>query len=325
MATVGDLTASELRAHLAGEGVGLDLGAARIRVRSNAPGYADCLHALYGAFELESTAGVFDVTAELRRGTGILQWFRPQVRFLVDRTEPFEAFPADTHVPLIEWGINHCVAERLNQHLLLHAASVERHGVGILLPGTPGSGKSTLAAALSTRGFRLLSDEFGVVRLTDARVLALLKPVALKNRSIEVIRAWAPDAIIGPEFPKTRKGRVAHLAPDIASVSRRRQSVVPRLVIFPKFNADRTLSLTPMSKAKAFAKIATNSFNYSMLGPAGFDAVAMMMQTVECHELAYGDLDRALDALVALTNKAGGSLPEDTREPVDERRERVAS
>lgn len=324
MATVGDLSASALRAHLSGEGVGLDLGAARVRIRSNAEGYADCFQALYGAFDLEPTAGVFDVTAELRRGSGILRWLRPQVRFFVDRSEPFEPFPADTHVPLIEWGINHCVAERLNQHLLLHAASIERHGVGILLPGTPGSGKSTLAAALSTRGFRLLSDEFGVVRLTDACVLPLLKPVALKNRSIEVIRAWAPDAIIGPEFPKTRKGRVAHLAPDPPSVSNRRQSVVPRLVVFPKFHADKTLSVTPISRAKAFAKLATNSFNYSMLGPAGFDAIAAMMRTVECYELAYGDLSRALEALVALT-EAAGSVSTDAATPTDVRRERVTT
>ena len=57
--------------------------------------------------------------------------------------------------------------EPCNQFLLLHAGAVERGGGAVLLPAQPGSAKSTLAAALACSGFRLLSDQFGVVSLDD--------------------------------------------------------------------------------------------------------------------------------------------------------------
>jgi hypothetical protein len=44
--------------------------------------------------------------------------------------------------------------------------------------------------------------------------------VALKNESIGVIRAFAPQALLGPDFPKTRKGTVAHLAASAMAVAR---------------------------------------------------------------------------------------------------------
>ena len=96
-------------------------------------------------------------------------------------------FPLDTPLPLLEWGTNYVIATRLFCYLLLHAGVVERGGRAIVMPALPGSGKSTLTAALTLRGFRLLSDEFGVVRLGDARLLRMLRPLALKNESIDVI------------------------------------------------------------------------------------------------------------------------------------------
>ncbi|MBK9234595.1 MAG: hypothetical protein IPO19_00455 [Rhodoferax sp.] len=55
----------------------------------------------------------------------------------------------------------------------------------------------------------------------------MLKPIALKNQSIEVIQRFAPHAHMGPEFPKTRKGTVAHLAAELDSVDRRHEAARP--------------------------------------------------------------------------------------------------
>jgi HprK-related kinase A len=177
---------------------------------------------------------------------------------------------------------------------------VERDGRAVVLPALPGSGKSTLTAALSLRGFRLLSDEFAVVGLADGALLPLPKAVGLKNESIEVIRRFAADAVLGPEFPKTRKGTVAHLAPSAASVAARHVPAAPALIVFPAFQPGAGACAEPIAKARAFAKLSMNSFNYELLGPAGFDAVGRIIAASACYRLPFGDLDSAIDEIVRL-------------------------
>jgi len=300
---IGQLDLPSIRSALAGRGLVLDCGAARIRVRSDVASLAAMLQTLYGAYPVQGADGLFDATVRLHRGRGVRRFFRPQVEMLLDGARPFEPFPADTPLPLLEWGINYTIATRLNCFLLLHAGVVERAGHAIVLPALPGSGKSTLTAALATRGFRLLSDEFGTVRLADSHLLPMLRPVALKNDSIDVIGRWAPQAIIGPRFPKTRKGTVAHAAPDRAAVERRRESARPVLVVFPRFDAATEFDLEPARRSHAFARLAVNAFNYDLLGPDSFEALARLIDQSECYSLRYRSLERAVDELGKLLDR----------------------
>lgn len=293
MTTIAELSPKALDDCLSGPGLSLNLGAARVRVRTPVEALQSSLRTVYGAFPFEPPEGFFPVTAVVEPARGVRQFFRPQIRFLVDATEPFEPFPADTHLPLLEWGLNFCLAERLNQHLLLHSGVLERDGVGIVFPGVPGAGKSTLTAALACRGFRLLSDEFGVVRLDDGMLLPMVRPAALKNASIDVMRDWAPQGVYGPVFPRTRKGDVCHMAPSPDSVARRHEAALPGLVVFPRFQQGVQAQLRPVPPARVFAKLATHSFNYQTLGARSFDAVTRMVRTCRSHELVYGNLAEA--------------------------------
>jgi HprK-related kinase A len=271
-----------------------------LRLRSPVRELAGVLRTVYGAYPAAPSAGFYDITARLAPVGGVRQLFRPQVSLSIDGDSPFDPFPADTHFPLLEWGVNWAFAMRGNHHLLLHAGVVERGGRAVILPALPASGKSTLTAALSTRGFRLLSDEFAVVRLADAALLPIPRAVALKNESIEIIRAFAPDAVLGPEFPKTRKGRVAHLAPSEASVAARAVAAVPALVVFPMYTPGLTAEVEPFPKARAFTKLSVNSFNYELLGPAGFDTVGALISRCGCYQLRFGELDAAIAAISRL-------------------------
>ena len=64
----------------------------------------------------------------------------------------------------------------------------------MLLPAAPGSGKTTLCAGLSLRGWRLLSDEFGLIRPGTTDLVPVPRPMALKNESIDVIRQFDREA-----------------------------------------------------------------------------------------------------------------------------------
>jgi HprK-related kinase A len=150
---------------------------------------------------------------------------------------------------------------------------------------------------LTLRGFRLLSDEFGVVRLEDSRLMRMLRPLALKNASIDVIRRFEPSAVIGPSFPRTHKGTVAHLAPLASHFDARHEVAEPALVVFPRFDPSVRVELEPVSKARAFARLANNSFNYPALGRASFDALGQLVEESSCWQLRYGDLQGAIAAL----------------------------
>ena len=294
---VAELAASALRDRLREDGIALDFGAARARIRADAPGFAETFALVYQGFEVLPSAGFFDVTVRLRRSRGVRRHVRQQVELVADGRVMFAPFPADTHLPLLEWGMNFLFAERLGFHLLLHAGVVELDGRAVILPAMPGSGKSTLTAALAASGFRLLSDEFGIVRFGDGQLLPLLRPVALKNQSIDVIANFAPQVTIGPRFPRTRKGTVAHLVPDRQAIENRHVPAKPALIVFPRYDPTVACLVKPEPRSRAFSRLSMNSFNYEMLGPVGFEAARRLIESCRVHRLIYRDLDRAIAAI----------------------------
>jgi HprK-related kinase A len=298
MARIGDLPLRRMERTLADAGLALDFGGVRVRIRSSVASLAARLRVVYGAFPFEDRpTGFFDVAGVLEPVPGWRGMLRDEIRFVVDGEAPFDPLPAALDLPMVEWGLNWYIAHRNNHRLMLHSGVVERGGHGLLLPALPGSGKSTLTAALASRGWRLLSDEFAPINPEDGRIVPLLRPVGLKNESIDIIRRAAPHAVLGPEFPGTHKGTVAHLAPDARSVASRHVAVAPFAVVFPKFERGAEPSLTPVPGGFAFVKLAGNSFNYSVLGPLGFTSLKRLVQSVPCYRITYATLDQAVEAV----------------------------
>lgn len=278
-------------------GLWLDLGSARLRLRSDSQVLARQLQAVYPHFKLVSRGDWADLHVDIVRARGLRRWIAPQVMFRSDLQQPFEPFSADSPLPLLEWGANWLIGKRLNHLLMLHAGALERDGLCLLLPAVPGSGKSTLSAALSLRGWRLMSDEFGVWDPAAHVFRAMLKPVALKNQSISVIRRFATHAQIGPVFPKTRKGDVAHLAASADAVARCRLPAAAGAVILPSWQAGSQTILEPLSADRLFPALAYNAFNYTVLGAQGFDEVVRLARKCPGWRLVYSDLDDALAAI----------------------------
>jgi HprK-related kinase A len=287
----------DIRAALAGPGLWFDYGAATLHLRSNSALLAAQLREVYGSFEFVTHGEWADLNVQILRPGNLRRWIASQVLFISDGIQPFEPFPADSPLPLLEWGGNWLIGQRLNDLLLLHAGAVERDGLTLLLPALPGSGKSTLTAALALNGWRLLSDEFGAYDPALRAFRAMLKPIALKNASIGVIRAFAPHARLGPEFPKTRKGMVAHLGADTLAVARRSEPAAPGAVILPKWVAGSATKLEELSRDRLFSALAFNAFNYTTLGALGFDAVIDLVRRCPAWTLRYSDLADALAAI----------------------------
>jgi HprK-related kinase A len=292
---LADCPSDDVRGALAGAGLVLRIPPVRVRVRSPIAGFAARLADLYGGYELHDARDYADIDIRMLPGARLRRWVRPTVQFVVDGVAPFDPFPLDHAMPMFEWGLNWVFAHRMHQFLLLHSAVVERDGRALLLPAWPGSGKSTLAASLACAGWRYLSDEFGVMA-ASGMVHAFARPASLKNESIAVIERMRPGGV-GPVYPATRKGAVAHFRVPPDSLARADEPAAVAAVVFPDFVAGAPLTVQPMTPAVAFLKLAHNAFNYEVVGERGFRTVARIVRSAPCRIVRYGDLDAAHGAV----------------------------
>ncbi|CCE23590.1 conserved protein of unknown function [Methylotuvimicrobium alcaliphilum 20Z] len=294
---ISDISFDKL-ANMASSDTGLcfDIGSFVVRLRTNEKSFLKTFSLLYQDFRLAPDAFI-DFHVDIGKPAGFRRWLRPQVIFSIDGRVLFEPFPLSHAMPLFEWGLNWCVARRAHQFLMLHSAVVEKRGKAIIFPAFPGSGKSTLSAAMALRGWRLLSDEFGLVSSQDGLLQPMPRPVPLKNESIDVIRNFSENAVIGPLFPKTRKGTVAHLRATNQSVEQIKQLAKPAFVIFPRYKLASDITVKELPKHYAFLKLATHAFNYEVMGQTGFELVRDIVNSCDCFNLTYSNLDEVISRL----------------------------
>ena len=67
--------------------------------------------------------------------------------------------------------------------------------------------------------------------------------------------------------------------------------------MFPRFDERVELELEAVTKPRAFARLAVNSFNYHALGPEAFEALGQLVDESSCWQLRYSNLDAAIKAL----------------------------
>lgn len=287
---------SEIQQRLNEPGICFRLGPFVVEVSSDIATIGEGLGRFYAEYPRVGEDGYSDFHVRLSKASGLRRWYRPQVLFSMDGRHPFKPMPFDQAFPMFEWTLNWCVANFAHQYLIFHSAVVERDGVAVVLAAPSGSGKSTLCAALVNRGWRLFSDELALINLSDGQVVPFPRPVGLKNDSIRIIREYAPNAVFGPATHDTHKGTVAHMKAPRDSIDRAAECARPGWVIFPRYVEGADVSLSPLKKTTACLGLIKNSFNYHVLGQAGFEAVTDLVDHSHCSEFAYSRLDDAVAA-----------------------------
>lgn len=297
---VAELGAAELRACLQRGGLDLVTGPFTTRIRTSIESVATGLARTYADFPAAPASGFADFHCQLRAPFTWRRYYHPQALFLVGRRSVFKPLPYAQAYPLLEWGMNWCIANQVRHQLIYHAAAVERGGQALLLTGPPGSGKSTLCAALANRGWRLLSDETTLVDLETGMVSGPGRPVSLKNASIEAVAAFAPAAVLSDPCHDTLKGRVAHMRPPPQSVARAGEPAVPAWVLFPRFVLGGRASWQERPVGEVLLGLAGNAFNYAALGRTAFRRTAELVARAPAFNLTYGSLDEAVEVIDAL-------------------------
>lgn len=296
---IGELTQRDILSRLRSGGLRLRTGPFVFGIRSPLATIAENLAILYADFPFAEADEFADFHVRIRLSSGLRRFFRTQSVFDVDGIMPFKPLPGRQAFALLEWGMNWCIYSHSHQFLMIHGAVLERGGQAVLLPAPSGSGKSTLCAGMMCRGWRLLSDELILIDPATLEIQPLCRPVSLKNQSIELIRRFAPEAVLTRPIPDTNKGTVAHLRPSPASVAAMNHRSRIGYVIFPRYLPDSPTRIAPLARSEIFMKLVENAFNYSLLGETGFAALGRIVDGVEGVVAEYGSLDDIIKTLDA--------------------------
>lgn len=244
---------------------------------------------LYADFHIASAAEQTDFPVCLEGTHALRHPLRRQVVIACDGVPLFESVSREEAWPYFEWGLNACVARWNPYHLMIHAATVARDRRAVMFVGASGAGKSSLACALLQRGFRLLSDEFALVRLHGGQLAPLVRPICLKNEMIAGARRLFPDAVFGPPRRAARKGIVAHMAPPRASVDAMHHPALPTVIVFCAFMQDEAVRIHRLGRAEAMRRLVPMCFNYVRLGYQGFETLVELVDRCDCFSMVFGN------------------------------------
>lgn len=255
---------------------------------------------LYPETVTKATDFPVDFEVEVKGGLGLHRFIHRQARFLCEGHEPFQPLPAQHSYAMLEWGLNYVVAANEFTYAIVHAGILALNDNAIMFPAPPGSGKSTLTLWLAFHGWRLLSDEMALVKPNSLDVVPFVRPICLKNKSIELAKAWFPHAVMSDITRNTHKGDVCHVSPPLHSWQNNRREARLSAIVFPKYQAGSALEIYQLNQAQAFAELANNAFNMSVLGKLGFDTAFKLVSSLPAFTVQYSNMDELTQFLLEL-------------------------
>lgn len=293
---VGDIPREVLAGRLRREGVHLDTGAFTTHLQIALRDLVDEFAEMYAPYPIEDPPGIDDACVRVVPGSVLSRLWRPVACASAD-AQPIEPVPKERAFTAMETAFNWAVASSEVAPMIVHSAVLERDGRALLMPAPSGSGKSTLSAALSWRGWRLLSDEMAIFSFEDGNVYPNPRPVSLKNQAIGTIAAFEPGARFSRVYRGTLKGDVAYMQPPTGAIARAHEPAAPGLVVAPVYVKGAATTLRELDRSDGFRWLVDSSLNYASLLRAGFDMMTRIVEQSGLYSLTYSDLDSAIEVI----------------------------
>ncbi|BCN27381.1 HprK-related kinase A [Vibrio alfacsensis] len=269
----------------------LQVGGFTFEIESNVSSIHDYLFKHYQHNLCHDDDPFIDFSISIKHGTGLRRFLKPQVEFFFNHLKPFKPLPLDQAHALLEWGMNWVISTQAHQYLIIHAASLEKNGKGIIISAPSGSGKSTLCAYLASQGWRLLSDELALIDVQTLEMHGMARPMNLKNQSIEVMRPYYDQTSFSKVAVDTHKGTVCLLRPPFESTKNAQQTALPRLLVFVNYTPKEKMFIEPIDKPTALTEVIQNSFNFGMLNKIGFQCAKKLVKTCDAVYIEYSDFE----------------------------------
>ena len=260
-------------------------------VRTSIPSVQRYLQTHYQGALLDASDSHFvDFNVSIMPGILGRRWIKPQVRFYFNGSEPFKPLPLNQAPAMLEWGMNWLITNHAHQYLIIHAATLEKNGRGIMISAPSGAGKSTLCAYLVSQGWRLLSDELALICPETRQLHGLARPINLKNAAIDLVRDFFPSTSFSEEIADTTKGKVCLVKPPASSVVNAHVTAPISLIVFVKYSPNEPCYVEEVEKCEALMELINNSFNFGLLNRVGFACAKQVVRDTDAIYIEYNQL-----------------------------------
>jgi hypothetical protein len=181
---------------------------------------------------------------------------------------------------------------------ILHASAVAAGGRCLLFPGARGSGKSTLAAALVAAGADFVTDDYAPLEQATWRVWPVPYAPGIKRGSWRPLRQLYPDLYALPVH-RLAGQQIRYLQLDPARMAPLDCGVPVAALVFPRYQAGARLEQQRLTAPEALAGLC-HARSLLEREPDVFAETLRWVEAVPAHRLVYGDLDCAMDRVLAL-------------------------
>ncbi len=206
------------------------------------------------------------------------------------RADGYLIQPETLHSNLIEYLFHLVLVELLRHQGLytIHAAALEKHGRGVLIPGNSGSGKTTTFISLLRSGYRYLSDDHPLIRDVGTHVEIL--PFPIKINVTETTSMFFPE-LLHSRHPVLQSGspkRSFH-AEDLYLTSVG-DSCQLALVLFPHVVDAARSQVELLSKSRALEALLPHSLlvYHPEVARREFQVLGKLVQQADCYRLHFG-------------------------------------
>jgi len=188
-----------------------------------------------------------------------------------------------------------CEQLRYSGLYAIHAAALERDGVGILVPAPSGSGKTTCMLALVDAGWRCVSDDHPLLRDNGDGVELLPFPRPIKITADTLTRfPRVPRTVLREETYKLAMDPEHLHGPGIGHPCRASLVLFPHIVEWPHS------AIEGLSRSRALEEIMRLGLLVldRDVAAAQFQALARLVRGAACYRLLFGSDMKELPAVI---------------------------
>ena len=207
-------------------------------------------------------------------------------------------------LPRLEAALNHQVMASFQSFFQLHAGVMSRHDQAVIFTGTSGTGKTTLAAALLSRGWNYLCDEFALIDPNSLLVQPFPKPLSIKESGIE--------RITGMNLPlcchRWRNGKSGERLSHVVPLDVRPKCVGDpcrvKTLLFMTRHEGTPQCCCRLHGPEAAMTIYRMGLNTEDLGRRAFDTAIALASHAQCYQLNLGSVEQTCALVESLTRES---------------------